>query len=119
MTDKHTPFLLPLAKGFGDGNWDIEHRESLVSGVAGITDETGEMVAAALCLDYSGRDARRRDYIILAVNAHDGLVEALDKILRRAKGVAGDTDEDRKRDLLHIEHIARMALAAIDRAGAP
>lgn len=52
-------------------------------------------------------------FLIKAANSHDALVEALQRIAKRATHDADDTDADRKRDLYHILAIAEGALTLV------
>ena len=42
--------------------------------------------------------------------SHGELMEALGRIIRRSTPHIDDTDEDRQRDIFHIDEIARNAL---------
>lgn len=102
----------PWQIGFSDGSGADETGWCIVADGNEAVVFSGESFGAS----YGIKKKVNAAFIVTACNAHDELVAALDSILRRATPHQLDTPEDRERDLLHIEHEARMALVAIDRA---
>lgn len=67
----------------GKGNselWDTpSHHTAAICGTAPMFDASGEVVAFAVNVGWGTEDAKRRDYILRAVNCHADMLAALKK----------------------------------------